>query len=145
MTEPSTRTAPLSAAELLDPPRYGAASISPDGRRIAFLSPWRTRLNVWVADIPEGGSPHDVDLGSARCVTADDDRPILDYRWTGDPDVLLYLQDTDGDENHHVFRVDLDAWESDTAVPAVDLTPFPGRACSACTRCSDRPARSSCR
>lgn len=126
MTEMSTRPAPLSAAELLDPPRHGGASISPDGRRIAFLSPWRTRLNVWVADVPEHGSPADVDLESARRVTADHHRPILDYRWTDDPNVLLYLQDTDGDENHHVFRVDLDGWVDDAAAPAVDLTPYPG-------------------
>ncbi|MCA1186207.1 MULTISPECIES: S9 family peptidase [unclassified Saccharopolyspora] len=129
MTDPSARTPhltePVSAAELLAPPRYSGASISPNGRRIAFLASWQGRLNVWVVDVPSGG-PLEVDLASARRVTADADRPILDYRWTDDPDVLLYLQDTDGDENHHVFRVDLDAAPGKESSPAVDLTPYPG-------------------
>lgn len=119
MTHSTTRHAPVSVDDLFDPPERGRATISPDGRRIAFLAPWRTRLNVWVAEIGEDG---DVDLTSARRVTADDHRAVLDHRWTDDSRHLLYLQDTDGDENHHVLRVDLD----EPGSTAVDLTPYPG-------------------
>jgi dipeptidyl aminopeptidase/acylaminoacyl peptidase len=58
----------------------------------------------------------------ARCVTADETRTLLNYEWTDDARWLLYLQDNGGDENWHVYRVDLD----DADAPAVDLTPFPG-------------------
>ncbi|MFD3525800.1 S9 family peptidase [Streptomyces sp. NPDC058653] len=105
----------LTVEELFDPPERAGASISADGRRIAFLAPWRERLNVWVADA-------DGDLSDARCVTADDNRSVHVYHWADDPRWLLYEQDFDGDENWHLYRVDLD----DPGAVAVDLTPFAG-------------------
>src|SRR5688500_9346173 len=110
MTSPTTRY-PVEAF-FSDPVRAGA-SISPDGTRIAYLAPQNGRLNVWIEP---------VDGGEAVCVTHDHNRGIRHYEWTGDPRWMLYSQDDDGDENWHVFRVDLD----DPAAPAVDLTPFPG-------------------
>ncbi|SNS35014.1 S9 family peptidase [Rhodococcoides kyotonense] len=109
-------TAPqlISLEEFFDSPERTGASISPDGNRIAFLAPWKNRLNVWVEDNAPGAE--------ARCVTADETRSVHEYLWTDDPRWLLYLQDSGGDENHHVFRVDLDDSDAD----AVDLTPFPG-------------------
>ncbi len=94
-----------------DPVRSGA-SISPDGTRIAYLAPENNRLNVWLEPF-EGGEP--------VCVTHDHNRGIHSYSWTGDPRWLLYTQDDDGDENWHIFRVDL----NDPQAPTVDLTPFP--------------------
>jgi dipeptidyl aminopeptidase/acylaminoacyl peptidase len=100
--------------DLFKPPTRAHATISPDGTRIAYLAPWRNRLNVWV---------HGVDSDAdARCVTADDARSVINYQWTDDPRWLLYTQDAGGDENWHVYRVDLD----DSSAPAFDLTPFPG-------------------
>ncbi|MFD3919468.1 alpha/beta fold hydrolase [Streptomyces sp. NPDC058595] len=100
--------------ELFGAPVRTAASISPDGTRIACLAPWRGRLNVWVESVEADGE--------ARCVTADDNRSVHIYHWTDDPRWLLYQQDGDGDENWHLFRVDL----TDPDAAAVDLTPFPG-------------------
>ena len=48
----------------------------------------------------------------------------------------MYLQDTGGDENWHVHRVDLD----DPDAPAVDLTPFPG-AIAAFELLPDKPGK----
>jgi hypothetical protein len=55
------------------------------------------------------------------CVTHDARRGIKTYHWTDDPRRLLYLQDTDGNEDSHLYRVDLDAPDE----PAIDLTPLP--------------------
>ncbi|MFR9728392.1 alpha/beta fold hydrolase [Saccharopolyspora sp. MS10] len=104
----------IPVEDLLRPPERAGASISPDGTRLAFLAPWKNRLNVWIEDLEPGAEP--------RCVTADEVRTVQDYRWTDDPRWLLYLQDDGGDENWHVFRVDLDS----PGAAAVDLTPFPG-------------------
>ncbi|QBS44613.1 S9 family peptidase [Nocardia sp. CS682] len=104
----------LTVEDLFSPPVRSAASISPDGTRLAYLAPWQNRLNVWVQDLDSAEEP--------RCVTADGNRSIHDYRWTDDPRWLLYTQDGNGDENWHLYRVDL----SDPAAAAVDLTPFPG-------------------
>lgn len=109
-----TASEPISIEDFFGTPERAAASISPDGNRIAFLAPWRNRLNVWVEDNSVGAE--------ARCVTADESRSVHQYLWTDDPRWLLYLQDSGGDENYHVFRVDLEDPEAD----AVDLTPFPG-------------------
>lgn len=106
--------APLIPTEdFFENPAASGATISPDGTRIAYLAPEKGRLNVWVRDL---------DGTEAGCVTHDHRRGIYRYQWTDDPGRLLYHQDTDGDENEHLYRVDLDSPDAD----AVDLTPFPG-------------------
>lgn len=104
----------ISVEDFFRPPIRAAATISPDGSRIAYLAPWKNRLNVWVHGVDGGDEP--------RRVTADETRSVTDYRWTDDPRWLLYAQDSGGDENWHIYRVDLD----EPSAPVVDLTPFPG-------------------
>ncbi|MET4428801.1 MULTISPECIES: S9 family peptidase [unclassified Mycolicibacterium] len=104
----------ISVEELFSPPVQTGATISPDGTRIAYLAPWRNRLNIWIQNLDTDEAP--------RCVTADETRSVYIYHWTDDPRWMLYMQDNGGDENWHVYRVDLD----DPDAAAVDLTPFPG-------------------
>ncbi|MBB5084770.1 hypothetical protein [Nonomuraea endophytica] len=110
----------ISPQELVDietffsDPEFSGASISPDGTRIAYLAPEHGRTNVWVRGIHE-------EHADAVCVTHDARRGIKTYYWTDDPRWLLYLQDNDGNEDWHLYRVDLDAPDE----PAVDLTPMP--------------------
>ena len=96
-----------------DPQRTGVR-ISPDGERLSWAAPRNGVLNLWVA--PVGA------LDQARPITDDRARPIRDYGWAYTGRHLLYLQDTAGDENFHIFRVDVDDGET------VDLTPYPGEA-----------------
>ena len=65
-------TAPdlIAIDDLFGPPAAVGARISPEGNRIAFLAPWRNRLNVWVQDI----APDLSAVGDARCVSADEMR-----------------------------------------------------------------------
>ncbi|MGE2737451.1 alpha/beta fold hydrolase [Mycolicibacterium vaccae] len=106
---------PISVEDLFNPPTRAAATISPDGTAIAFLAPWRNRLNVWVQELEPGSA-------EPRCVTTDERRSVLHFEWTDDPRWLIYTQDTDGDENWHIYRIDL----HDPEAAAVNLTPFPG-------------------
>jgi dipeptidyl aminopeptidase/acylaminoacyl peptidase len=108
------RPTSITVEELFDSPVRAGASISPDGTRLAYLAPWKDRLNIWVQGVDSDAEP--------RCVTADDNRSVYIYQWTDDSWWLLYLQDGDGDENWHVYRVHPDAPDA----AAVDLTPFPG-------------------
>ncbi|GAA4814001.1 S9 family peptidase [Streptomyces ziwulingensis] len=119
----------LTVEDLFASPARVGASISPDGTRIAYLAPWRDRLNVWVEDLGTGEP--------ARCVTADDHRSVHVYHWTDDPRWLLYEQDGDGDENWHLHRVDLENPEAG----AVDLTPFPGAAAIGFETMVSRPGK----
>jgi dipeptidyl aminopeptidase/acylaminoacyl peptidase len=104
----------IDVEEFFADPEFAVASISPDGTRIAYLAPKYGRRNVWVRGIEE---EHE----DAVCVTHDAQRGITSYYWTDDPRWLLYLQDTDGNEDWHLYRVDLDTPDE----PAVDLTPMP--------------------
>lgn len=86
--------------------------LSPDGRYISFVAPLNGVLNVWVA-------PRD-DINAAKPVTRDTGRGVRNYFWSYLPNILLYIQDKDGDENWHIYKRNI----NDDAV--VDLTPFKG-------------------
>ncbi|MGW8437674.1 S9 family peptidase [Nocardiopsis sp. NPDC055879] len=104
----------ISVEDMFGSPERTRPLISPDGTQVAFLAPWRNQLNVWLQDLDTDTEP--------RCVTNDETRSVIRYEWADDPRWLLYLQDVGGDENWHLYRVDLDSPDVDT----VDLTPFPG-------------------
>jgi dipeptidyl aminopeptidase/acylaminoacyl peptidase len=93
-------------------PDKAAVAISPDGKKLAYLSATDGVLNVHVADIthPLHGS----------AVTNDKKRGILHYEWAFDNTHILIRQDHNGDENWHVFAVNVDTLE------VRDLTPFKG-------------------
>ncbi|MCD9032511.1 S9 family peptidase [Luteimonas sp. Y-2-2-4F] len=91
-------------------PERANVQISPDGKYLSWVAPLDGVLNVWVA--PAG------DPAAARAVTRDDARGIRQYFWSYRPDTLLYLRDTGGDEDFHLYAVDLASGESR------DLTPY---------------------
>ncbi|MRI43472.1 S9 family peptidase [Stenotrophomonas sp. MH181796] len=93
-----------------NPERIGV-QISPDGRHLSWIAPVEGVLNVWVA-------PAD-DLSAATAVTANKGRGIRNYSWSYHPGTLLYLSDTGGDEDFHVFAVDVMSKQER------DLSPFP--------------------
>jgi dipeptidyl aminopeptidase/acylaminoacyl peptidase len=86
--------------------------ISPDGKQLSWLAPKDDVLNVWVAPVGK--------LDQAKAVTGDTTRPIRQYFWAYTSKHILYVQDVGGDENYHVFRVDL----ADGKI--TDLTPYKG-------------------
>ncbi len=80
-------------------PERANPRISPDGKRLAWLAPdQKNVLQVWVRTIGQNDD---------KVVTADKKRGIRQYNWASDNKTLLYLQDNDGDENFHVYGVDL--------------------------------------
>ena len=86
--------------------------ISPDGARLAWIAPDKKNvLQVWVKTI---GKDDD------KTVTADPKRGIRQFFWAENSKMLIYLQDSDGDENFHLFGVDLASGN------VRDLTPFQG-------------------
>jgi dipeptidyl aminopeptidase/acylaminoacyl peptidase len=80
-------------------PEIAAAQLSPDGRYVAFLKPWKETRNVWVKRTSEPFS-------AARLITADAKRPIPAFSWSRDSRYVLFVQDQDGDENFNVYAVD---------------------------------------
>ncbi len=108
-----TDTPLIPLEHFFDDPERAAPRVSPDARRLAWLAPGGGALNVWVSDI-DGGEPVQV--------THDTDRGVRSYAWSRDGARILYLQDTGGDENYHLFVADPD----DPDGVDRDLTPFDG-------------------
>jgi dipeptidyl aminopeptidase/acylaminoacyl peptidase len=75
------------------------AQISPDGRSLSFLKPYKGTRNIWVKGVDEPFS-------AARPVSAEATRPIRSYFWSHDSKFILYVQDSGGDENFNVYAID---------------------------------------
>lgn len=101
----------ITREALFGNPERGNVRISPDGKHLSWVAPVDGVLNVWVAPANEPGRAH--------AVTRDKGRGIRRYFWSHKADTLLYLRDSGGDEDFHLFSLDL------VSEKAIDLTPFP--------------------
>ncbi len=115
--KPATAAERIAGTELIPRdllfgnPERSSVLISPDGQTLSWLAPVDGVMNVWVAP---ASNP-----SQAKAVTADKARGIRNYFWSYKPGVLLYLRDSGGDEDFHLFSVDVATGK------ATDLTPFP--------------------
>ena len=89
-------------------PEKTGYQISPDGKWISYLAPYERRLNVFV--MPRAS-------GEAKRITSETARDMAGYFWKSN-DRIIYLKDSGGDENFHLFSVDLHGEN------LKDLTPF---------------------
>ena len=93
-------------------PDKASPQLSPDGRFLSYLAPVDGVLNVWVGPAE--------DPASAKPVTTDTGRGIRFYGWAYTNNHIGYIQDRDGDENWHLYHVDLTTGET------MDMTPLEG-------------------
>ncbi len=93
-------------------PDKASPRLSPDGTRLAYIAPIDGVMNVWVSAAN--------DPSEANPITSDKMRGIRIFFWAHTNSHIIYLQDKDGDENWHVYSVDL------CAGTTTDLTPFDG-------------------
>ncbi len=89
-------------------PERAGFRISPDGNTLAFMQPYRSRMNVFVQ--PRAG-------GEPVRLTSETERDVAGYFWKGSRRIV-YLKDFKGDENFHLVAVDIAGGD------ALDLTPF---------------------
>jgi len=89
----------IPRALLFGNPERVAVRLSPDGKQLSWMAPKDGVMNVFVAPIGK--------LDQARAVTSEKTRPIPGYNWAFTGKHLLYQQDVGGDENYHLFKVDL--------------------------------------
>jgi dipeptidyl aminopeptidase/acylaminoacyl peptidase len=103
---------PLVPRTVFDSPaEHDSVTISPDGKSIAYTAPSDKGVaNIWVEDL----ATH-----QKRMVTRAQ-RGIGGYRWAYDNQHLLYQSDENGNEDFHLYSVDLKS----NAIR--DLTPFLG-------------------
>ena len=84
-------------------------SLSPNGKKIAYLKTWDGRMNIFVRSTENAAD--EKRLSSVK------DRDIASFFWKGDSNIL-YQRDFGGDENFHLFRINIATGEEK------DLTPF---------------------
>ena len=103
------KTAPIIPMEdFFRKPEKSSFKISPNGNRIAYMKPWKTRMNVYVMDIKTNDETR---------LTSSEDRGIYGFAWLTD-ERIGYIKDDGGDENMHFYAINIDGTNE------LDLTPF---------------------
>jgi dipeptidyl aminopeptidase/acylaminoacyl peptidase len=104
---------PLIPRKVFDAPaEHDFLTVSPNGKSIAYTAPSEQGVaNVWVEDL----ATH-----KKRMVTRASHRGVGEYKWAYDNNHLLYQSDENGNEDYHLYSVDL------TSGAIRDLTPFLG-------------------
>ncbi|MAJ44635.1 MAG: S9 family peptidase [Candidatus Marinimicrobia bacterium] len=92
-------------------PEMSFFKLSPDGKHISYMKPWENgnrMMNVYVKHIE---SEDEVRITNAS------KRSLYGYFWLNE-NRIAYIQDEGGDENIHIYAVNIDATNN------IDLTPF---------------------
>ena len=85
--------------------------LSPDGKKLAYIAAFNGVSNIWVKTL---GRDDD------RVLTRNTGQGINLFKWQPNGEKLLYFQDRAGDEDFHLFQVDIKTAE------VRDLTPLSG-------------------
>ena len=105
----SINTIPLE--DFFKNPEMSSFQLSPNGKHISYMKPWEDgdrMMNVYVKEI---NSEKEIRITSAS------ERSLYGYFWINDSRIA-YIQDKGGDENIHIYAVDIDGGND------IDLTPF---------------------
>jgi hypothetical protein len=113
-------------------PENTSPILSPDGNYLAYLAPSdQGVLNIYLRDlknnainIDSSSTDNKWDKSQDRLITNDPKRGIRNVAWAYDNKTILYMQDRDGDENFHLYAVDITQPSTDDGTPpSLDLTP----------------------
>ena len=91
-------------------PEKSSYQISPDGGFYSFMAPYKNRMNIFIQKISDS---------SATQLTFEEARDIAGYFWPNN-EQIVFLKDEGGDENFHLFGVNIDGSNS------VSFTDFDG-------------------
>jgi dipeptidyl aminopeptidase/acylaminoacyl peptidase len=89
-------------------PEKSSFNISPSGSHIAYMKPWKTRMNVFVMDIKTKKETR---------LTSSEERGVYGFTWLTNKRIG-YVKDDGGNENMHFYAVNIDVSNE------IDLTPF---------------------
>ena len=92
-------------------PEKASFQLSPDGSHIALMKPWEDgnrMMNIYIRKM---------DSNKEIRITNASDRSIYGYFWLNN-NRIAYIQDKGGDENIHIYAVNIDGTND------MDLTPF---------------------
>src|SRR5258707_639383 len=87
----------LPRAAIFGNPSKTQGLVSPDGKWLSWIAPKDGVLNVWVAPT--------ADPTKAKPLTDEKVRPIRQHFWAQNSKMLLYINDSGGDENFLLYGV----------------------------------------
>lgn len=94
----SNKTRKIPIEDFFKMPQETAFRISPNGKYITYLKPYKKRLNIFIKSLENGEEERLTDC---------EDRNIDSYMFANDKRIV-YLKDNGGDENFRLFAVDID-------------------------------------
>lgn len=103
----------ISLEHFFKTPERTDFKVSWSGKYLSSLRSWNGRLNLFVQKLSEERTP----VGDIKQLTFISDRSINSYCWKRD-NIIIYSKDFSGDENFHLYAIDL------TTGNERDLTPF---------------------
>ena len=103
-----TRAPLIPMEDFFRNPEKSSFKISPNGNYIAYMKPWKTRMNVYVMNI---------NTENKTQLTSSVERSIYGFSWLTN-DRIGFIKDDGGDENMHFYAVNIDGSNE------IDLTPF---------------------
>lgn len=111
------RAAELPLETFFKKPHYSQMKLSPDGRYLAALTPYKRRLNIMVMDLAQH---------TGRLVTGMEEQDITSFWWANN-DRLLFVMDKNGNEAYGLFGIDKDGTNPRTLAAASEVTKKEGR------------------
>jgi dipeptidyl aminopeptidase/acylaminoacyl peptidase len=96
-SQPATPIIPRAA--LFGNPSHAGATLSPDGKWLAWMAPKGGVMALWIAPVAHSMKAQLMTDGVARSISG--------FMWSPDAAALLYLSDTAGDENFLLYKVTL--------------------------------------
>jgi hypothetical protein len=91
------KTVQIPVSDFFKTPQKSAFKISPDGKYISYLKPYKDNQNLFIESLADG---------KERMATSFDDASIRDYYWTFN-DNIVFIQDLITDDQYRMFTLDV--------------------------------------
>src|ERR1700761_5500476 len=97
LTRCDTKVVQIPISDFFKAPEKSFFKISPDGKYVAYLKPYKERQNLFIESLADG---------KERMATSFDDYPIRDYYWTFN-DQIVFLQDLIATDQYKMYTLDV--------------------------------------
>jgi len=91
------KTAQIPVTDFFKTPQKSVFRISPDGKYISYLKPYKDKKNLFIQSLADG---------KERMATSFSDASVRDYYWTFNDDIV-FIQDLITDDQYKMFTLDV--------------------------------------